>query len=306
MNMKADENINQKKEYRIKEFINYITVEENLSPRTVKEYNHDLKLFFEFYKPFLKQELRLDTMDDKTIREFLTYLKINKSYTPKAINRKIATIRSYFDFLVTEGYLKTNPVQKLKSAKLGRHLPKVLTESDIKLFFETLYNTKDDFVIRDIAIFELFYASGIRISELTGINIEDIDFDNMMIKVKGKGDKERIVLINESAYKAINNYLNQRPQVNSRSLFISKKNTRLSARMIEYIFEKYLKKAGINKPASPHTLRHSFATHMLQRGSDLVTIKELLGHANLSTTQIYTNISLQHIKETYNKTHPRE
>jgi site-specific recombinase XerD len=245
-------------------------------------------------------------MDDKTIREFLTYLKINKSYTPKAINRKIATIRSYFDFLVTEGYLKTNPVQKLKSAKLGRHLPKVLTESDIKLFFETLYNTKDDFVIRDIAIFELFYASGIRISELTGINIEDIDFDNMMIKVKGKGDKERIVLINESAYKAINNYLNQRPQVNSRSLFISKKNTRLSARMIEYIFEKYLKKAGINKPASPHTLRHSFATHMLQRGSDLVTIKELLGHANLSTTQIYTNISLQHIKETYNKTHPRE
>lgn len=294
------------KKYHVKDFINFITVEEGLSPRTVAEYSHDLKLFFNYFQPHLKQELNLEGMDERTLREFLTYLKLDKNYTPKAINRKIATLKAYFSFLESEGYIKKTPLAKIKSAKLGKHLPKVLTENEINSFFEALYKSKDQYNIRDRAIFELFYATGMRISELTGLDLEDLDFEKMMLKVSGKGNKERMVLINASTVKALNDYLKERPKVNFRALFISKKNTRLTPRMIEYIFLKYLKRAGINKSASPHTIRHSFATHMLERGSDLVTIKELLGHENLSTTQIYTNISMQHIKETYKKSHPRE
>lgn len=295
---------NQK--YHVKEFINFITVEIGLSPRTVKEYYHDLRIFLGFFMPHFNEELTLDTIDERTLREFLTYLKLDKSYTPEAINRKIATLKAYFSFLESEGYIKKNPMVKVKSAKLGKHLPKVLTENEIKLFFDALYSSNDKYNIRDRSIFEIFYATGMRISEVVGMNRGDIDFDKMTIKVKGKGDKERMVLVNESSVKALKEYLNIRPNVNTPALFISKKNTRLTSRMIEYIFLKYLEKTGINKSASPHTIRHSFATHMLERGSDLVTIKELLGHENLSTTQIYTNISMQHIRETYKRSHPRE
>ncbi|MBI2252211.1 MAG: tyrosine-type recombinase/integrase [Armatimonadetes bacterium] len=179
----------------------------------------------------------------------------------------------------------------------------MLTQEEVELLLKIVYQSNS---LRDIAIFELFYAAGMRISELVNLNINQIDFKNLTIRLRGKGDKDRLVLINQSAKESLENYLNNRLNKNSNILFLSRNNKRLSSRMVEYIFAKYLKKTGINKEATPHTLRHSFATHLLEKGADLMTIKELLGHENLSTTQIYTNISLSHIKEIYKRAHPRE
>lgn len=296
----------REREFLVRDFLNYLAVEENLSPRTIEEYSHDLRIFFSFFEPHFKKDLTLDKIDERTIREFLTYLKLEKKYTAKSLNRKIATLKAYFSFIEAEELITKSPMAKIKSAKLGKRLPKVLTKEEVERFFGAIESSPDPHSIRDKAIFELFYATGIRISELTSLNHDSIDFENMLIKVRGKGNKERFVLINESTKKAVTDYLAGRPKTGSPALFISRKNVRLSDRMIEYIFAKYLKAAGINKDASPHTLRHSFATHMLEGGADLMSIKELLGHENLSTTQIYTNISLKHIEETYKRSHPRK
>jgi site-specific recombinase XerD len=308
------------------DFINYLSVERNLSSRTLREYQFDLDIFFEFFQPYLEEELTLETMDERTIREFLTFLKMKRNYTSRAINRKLATLKAYFKFLKKEGYLKNSPVAEIKCAKLEKHLPRVLNEQDVvklldapqSAFSSTASSTSSPSLsdhqllafYRDRAILELFYATGMRISELVGIDLEDIDFQSHMIRVTGKGNKQRLVLMNNSAISALESYLALRPNVRSKAsanaLFLSRKNVRLTQRAVQYLFSKYLQRAGVNKVASPHTLRHSFATHLLEGGSDLMTIKELLGHENLSTTQIYTNISMKRIKEVYEECHPRK
>ncbi len=300
------------------DFINYLFVERNLSSRTLKEYEHDLHIFFDYFKPHLEAELTLSTMDERTIREFLTHLKLRLKYSARAINRKLATLKSYFHFLKKEGYIQRSPVEDVKGAKLEKHLPKVLDEDDVVKLLETTEkisqtesepdlddNFKKFIYYRDHAIMELFYASGMRISELVGLSIEDIDFKNNMLKVTGKGNKQRIVLINDAAAEAILTYLSVRPDEKTQALFLNRDKSRISVRAVQIMFRKNMIKSGISKNASPHTMRHSFATHLLKGGSDLVTIKELLGHENLSTTQIYTNITMQHIKNTYEQAHPR-
>ncbi|MCL5774378.1 MAG: tyrosine recombinase XerC [Firmicutes bacterium] len=287
------------------DFINYIAVERNLATRTVKEYQQDIEAFLAYFEPFFHQELTLETMDERTIREFLTYLKMKKGYTAQAINRKIATLKGYFKFLENEGYIPRNPMVNIKSAKTGKQIPKVLSQSEVESILEAPTGT-GILSKRDRAILELFYATGMRISELVGLNIESVDFERNMIKVTGKGNKERFVLMNNSAREALKAYLVERAKIDSPALFLNRTNVRLSKRTVQQLFARYLKKAGISKPASPHTLRHSFATHLLMGGADLMTIKELLGHENLSTTQVYTNISLEHIRDIYEKSHPRE
>lgn len=313
-------NIAKLRNYFRDDFINYLFVERNLSPRTLKEYEHDLKVFFDYFEPHLNEELTLDTIDERTIREFLTYLRLKLKYSAKGVNRKLAALKSYFHFLKKEGHIAKTPMEDVRGAKLEKHLPKVLDEDDVAHLIETAENISDlkseldddgddnykKFVyVRDYAIMELFYASGMRISELTGLDIEDVDFKNNMIKVTGKGNKQRVVLINDTCAAAIYMYLSVRPEVKIKALFLNRNKTRLSVRAIQIMFRKNMLRAGIAKNASPHTMRHSFATHLLKGGSDLVTIKELLGHENLATTQIYTNITMQHIQETYNKSHPR-
>lgn len=296
----------REREFLVKDYLNHLAVEENLSPRTIDEYAHDLKIFFSFFEKDFNKNLTMDKVGERDIREFLTYLKLDKQYAAKSLNRKIATLKGYFSYLESEEVILKSPLSKIKSAKLGKHLPKVLTKEEVERFFTAIDESKDPSSIRDKAMFELFYATGMRISELVSLNHDQIDFENMLIKIRGKGNKERYVLINDSAKTALQSYLTARPKVGSPALFISRKNVRISDRMIEYIFDKYMAAAGINKEASPHTLRHSFATHMLEGGADLMAIKELLGHENLSTTQIYTNISLKHIEETYKRSHPRK
>lgn len=296
----------RKRGYYKADFLSYIAVERNLSPRTIKEYEADLNIFLDFFKPYFEQELTLENLEERSIRDFLAYLKMEHHYTAKSLNRKIAALRSYFKYLEDEKIIPRSPMGGIKSAKLEKHLPKVLSESEVRDLLEAPVVLNNNKGIRDKAVLEILYATGIRISELVGLNLESMDMENFTMRVRGKGSKDRLVLFNESAAKAIKAYLAVRPNTSSNALFLSRAQKRMSRRTIEHIFEEYLKRAGIHKSASPHTLRHSFATHMLEGGSDLMTIKELLGHENLSTTQIYTNISLQHIRETYRKSHPRK
>jgi len=299
--------------------VTYLSVERNLSPRTVQEYAQDLQHFFHSKTIDIDKnsDFSLSNVDERTLREYLAELKQVLHYTPRSMNRKIACLKAYFDFLERDRFVKRSPAAKLKSVKDHRPLPKVLSVEDMKNLMDAVPDVeipaKPDSAwmrkhfrsIRDRAIFELFYASGIRVSELVGLNLSSIDTKEKMAKVLGKGQKERMVLFNEAAANALQRYLVIRPPNSTPALFLSRNGRRISIRMIQVLLKNQLKRAGIHKPASPHTLRHSFATHLLEGGADLVTIKELLGHANLSTTQIYTNISMAHMRKTYQESHPR-
>lgn len=298
--------LDQARNYYQDEFIDFLAVERNLASRTLEEYRRDLSVFFEYFKPFLEQDLSLSSIDERTLREFLSYLRQKRKYTPRALNRKISTIRSYFHFLQREGHVKKSPAADLRSVKLPKRYPNFLTEDEVEKLLEG--PSGDSWLdLRDRAMLEILYATGIRISELTGLSLEDVDLEGKVMRVRGKGDKERFVLMNDTARQALEHYLVMRPkQAATRHIFLSKRYSRISVKAAENMFAKYLEKAGIQKKASPHTLRHSFATHLLVHGSDLMTIKELLGHSSLSTTQIYTDIDLRHMRETYDQAHPRK
>ncbi len=331
--MKIDEDrinkLAKRREYFVDDFINYLVVERNLSKRTIKEYKHDLKIFFEYFKPYLEEELTLSTMDERTIREFLTFLRIDKDYSPKALNRKISTLKAYFRFLEDEEYIEKTPLNRIKTVKMGKHIPKVFSQTEVNQLLDTVagvesgktpdvlshspsvkkkkeYKNSFDLPSRDRAILELFYATGMRVAELSGLNLEDVDYESKMLKVTGKGNKQRMVLMNEAAVSALEDYMLVRPKTNTQALFLNRNKQRLSIRGVQIVFKKYLQMSGIPRDGSPHTMRHSFATHLLEGGADLVSIKELLGHENLSTTQIYTNIAMQRIKKVYNESHPRK
>lgn len=296
--------------YYVQDFLVHLSVERTLARRTIREYEMDLALFFEHLEPYLREELTLEGIDPRTIREFLAYLRRDRAYTSNALNRKIACLKTYFRFLESEGYLKTNPMNGIGSAKDGRVLPKVLTQPEVEQLLEAARGRIEtapnrEFALRDRAALELFYASGIRLAELVGLDMNHIDLDRKTMRVTGKGNKQRMVFINEAAADALRSYLAVRPRAKSNAVFLNRFGDRLSRRAVELTFAQLMQEAGLDKHASPHTLRHSFATHMLEGGSDLVTIKELLGHTSLSTTQVYTNLSRQKMREVYDESHPR-
>lgn len=302
-----------------RDFLTYLSAERNLQPRTVEEYSQDLKHFFRSKTIDVEKNLdfSLANVDERTLREYLVELKQKLHYTPRSINRKIACLKSFFGFLERDRIIRRSPAAQLKSVKDHRPLPKVLSVEEVEGLLDAVPSVeipdkptpewvKKNFTsVRDRAIIELFYASGIRVSELVGLEMESLDFSKKMIKVLGKGGKERYVLFNDAAGDALKQYLSIRPEIRGFAVFLSRRGKRISVRMVQVLLKHHLRRAGIQKHASPHTLRHSFATHLLEGGADLVTIKELLGHASLSTTQIYTNISLAHMKQTYQQAHPR-
>ncbi|MGR3303483.1 MAG: tyrosine recombinase, partial [Candidatus Scalindua sp.] len=250
------------------------------------------------------------------LRKFLAVLR-TKNYSKTTIARKLASIRSFFKFLIQEGELVSNPFEVLRTPKQDKKLPHFLSISDVDVLLKTP-DCSNSMGLRDLAMLETLYSTGIRVSELVGLDEKDIDFFGGMIKVTGKGKKERIVPIGSHAIKALNEYLNseskrkkyEKKKVSQISgnepLFLNKYGNRLTARSVGRSLDKYLKMSGINLLTSPHTFRHSFATHLLDKGADLRSVQELLGHSSLSTTQIYTHITTERLKAVYEKAHPRK
>jgi len=292
-------------------YIAHLEAERNASSHTVNNYASDIIGtqntigFFTFLET--KGVKSLDDVDRTLVREYLSYL-MEKKLAKTTIARKISAIRSFYKYLVREGILSSNPLEQATTPKLDKRLPSFLTIEDTEKLLNASDTTKPPGK-RDRAILELLYASGIRVSELVQLNLEQINFYTREIRVWGKGSKERVVLMGEPAVNAIKEYINYgRPELlsgkTSEALFVNKYGNRILARRIQKIIDKCAHACGIDKNVHPHMLRHSFATHMLDSGADLRVVQELLGHADLSSTQIYTHITKSHAKKIYLKTHP--
>lgn len=297
--------------YYVQDYLLYLSVERSLGRRTIDEYESDLEHFFRWLEPLFGEGLTLDQIDARTLREFFAYLRQERGYSTAGLNRKIACLKGYFDYLETDSILEPSPMKSIRSGKEARLLPKVLSQQEVELLLEAVEerissSKNPHLALRDRAIFELFYATGIRLSELVGLDRDDLDFPAKSLRVIGKGRKERVVFFNDMATEAIQQYLQATPRKQAGGpLFLNRYGARISQRGVEKMFKAVLEASGLQKHASPHTLRHSFATHLLEGGSDLVTIKELLGHESLQTTQVYTNITKQKMQSVYRRAHPR-
>ena len=284
-------------ERHIEKFARYLEIEKNASRHTIDNYERDLKEFIVFLNG-----ASVETVDYLTIRRFLAHLK-ERNISARSTARKLSSLRSFFRFLIKDGYLKSNPTDAVSSPKQEKHLPKFLTESDAAHLMDSP-DTSNVLGSRDHAMLETLYSTGMRISELTSLRQDDVDFIGGMVKVFGKGKKERLLPIGDRALKAIRDYLKVRSS-DSRVIFLNKNQKPISPRGFRKVLNKYVLKASLKEHISPHTLRHSFATHLLNRGADLRSVQELLGHVNLSTTQIYTHLTTEKLKSVYEKAHPR-
>ena len=285
----------------IDKFIDYLKIEKNASEHTIINYSVDLKDFSNFLG-----DAQLETVTYLVLRRYLAHIK-ERNYSKRTIARKLATLRSFFRFLYREGYLKTNPATSIVTPKLEKKLPLFLDVDEVVKLIEAP-GEKDLSGLRDKAILETLYSTGIRVGELVGLNINNVDFIGGVVKVSGKGKKERLTPIGDKALRAIRNYLGKRDlkkSVNKKAVFLNKNGGRLTDRSVRRVVGKYIKTVSLREGISPHTLRHSFATHLLDRGADLRSVQELLGHMNLSTTQIYTHVTTKRLKEVYEKAHPR-
>jgi len=281
----------------IREFIDHLNFEKGYSPHTLQNYKRDLEQFRDF--------LRGRTADREVVQVYLKKLT-DAGFTPSTIMRKHATLKSYYHYLLAEGKVKIDPTADLKLPKIGKRLPKALT---IKEVFELLKAPAKG-QVRDLAILEMLYASGLRSSELIGLDLSDINLQASFVKCLGKGGKERIVPVGEAAKDAVGKYLKEvRPKLvrkdSEKALFLDRNGTRMSRQALWELVKKYVKLSGIKSKTSTHTLRHSFATHLLEKGADLRTVQEMLGHASISTTEIYTAVSRDRLKKVYLKAHPR-
>ncbi len=290
----------------IKAFGDYLSNERNFSEHTSSAYLIDLNGLDRFFgEKGFSGPAAFNRHDART---FLLELE-EGGLSRKSIARKISCFRSFYSYLIKKKIVKNNPWTAVSLPKLGKKLPGFLYPEEIELLLESP-DMKSPSGLRDKAILETLYASGMRVSELVKLNISDVDKDDGEILVSGKGSKERIVLIGSSAITAMKDYIKYgrpklSPKAGGRALFLGRTGGRLTSRSIERMIQKHLKRAGISKKITPHSLRHSFATHMLERGADLRTVQELLGHASLSTTQIYTHITKERLKTVYEKAHPR-
>ncbi len=290
----------------IERFIRHLNVERNLSPHTRRAYRQDLA---EFHR-FLADDVaaggaapQVDRVDTIVLRRYLARLHRNNRRT--TIARKLSALRTFFDYLVREGVLSVNPGELVATPRQEKYLPKTLSVDEIFALMERSPAT-GLLKLRDRAIVELLYSCGLRIGELAALNIGSIDWATGLVRVRGKGNKERLVPVGRKAREVLQDYLDLRgAAAEDQPLFLNFRGGRLTARSMERHFKRQLLQAGILKEATPHALRHSFATHLLDGGADLRAIQELLGHASLSTTQKYTQVSLDKLMEVYDRAHPR-
>jgi integrase/recombinase XerC len=292
-------------------FVDYLRYERNMSPETIRAYQKDLEQFINHVTP--EGNFDASQVTNATIREYLAHLN-EQSYEKTTIVRKLATIRSFFKFLLRKGHVENNPIAEIKTPKVEKRLPHFLEVSDVEKLLNAPQGTSFQ-AKRDRAILETLYSTGLRVSELTGLNLGDVDATSEVIRARGKGRRERVIPIGSFALRAIREYLDIRSAVlqdvakagsPESPLFLNRFGQRLSSRSIRKIMDKYIKVAGLNMKTSPHTLRHSFATHLLNRGANLRLVQELLGHKHLSTTQIYAHLTRRGIQEAYDHAHPRQ
>ncbi len=289
-----------------KEFLSYLENEKNYSQHTLSNYYLDLEQFLLFLRKSKIQNF--NDVSRAIIRMMLAGLH-EEGYSKRSMARKIASLRSFYRYLTRREKVSQNPLLLVKSVRLDRTLPKFLKVEEIISLIGSIPD-KDVWGLRDRALLELLYSSGVRVQEAVMLNIDDIDLSGCMIKVKGKGKKERILPIGNMSIMALKKYFQLRTSLfpvtkGNKAVFINRFGGRLTSRSIERMLLKYAQSAGIGKKVSPHMLRHSFATHLLDNGADLRSVQELLGHAYLSSTQIYTHVSTERMKKIYTRTHPR-
>ncbi|HLY74256.1 MAG TPA: tyrosine recombinase XerC [Planctomycetota bacterium] len=289
------------------EFLRHLATERNLSPHTVRAYGGDLDRFTEFVGGEAK--LLAPDVTVLAVRRFLTKLHA-ESYQKSSMARMLACLRTFYDYFLRRGGIDANPVRQVRTPRLEKKLPSFLDEEEVTRLLES--TTGDGFTDRrDRALLETIYGGGLRVSEATGLDLGDLQIDQGFAVVRGKGGKERLAPLGTGATRGIEEYLSERAvrveklMSGVEALFINKNGTRLNVRSVRRILDRRAMLAGIRKSVTPHTLRHSFATHLLNRGADLRAVQELLGHANLTTTQIYTHVTTHRLKEVYDQAHPR-
>lgn len=290
----------------IKRFKRFLQIEKGLSPNSIYSYTYDLKKFSEFLSRDNKDILSA-TQED--IVKFLKFEKNKKHNSSRTLARSLAAIRQFYNFISDTVAEMENPTIKIETPMVKKTLPDFLTISEIHELFKSI-SENDVFELRDKAIFELLYSCGLRISEAVELKLSGVDFENRFIQVCGKGDKERMVPMGDEALRLMKlYYANSRPVIiggrNSEYAFISKKASKLNRKSVWRLLKGYVERTGIQKNITPHTLRHSFATHMLENGADLRSVQELLGHVDISTTQIYTHLAQKKLQEIHKRVHPK-
>ena len=275
-------------------FVAYLSVERGGSPQTAGAYRYDLEMFFRYAR------VTPSEVTQAHIRRFLAHLRSDRGYASVSLRRKIACLRSFYKFLVEEGMASENPTARIVSPRLGQRLPKVVTFEDVQKLLSTARSGDS---LRTYTLVQVLYSTGCRVSEVCAMNVEDLDLVEGLIRVRGKGDKERVVLLTPPAISALKEYLGQGERSRG-PVFVNRFGRRLSPLTVQRRVRELARVAGVSSRVTPHALRHSFATHMLERGADVRVLQELLGHANLSTTQIYTHVSLAHERAVFQRTHP--
>ena len=289
-------------------FLTYLEVEKNCSSHTIENYNKDLQSFAAFMSERSGKQFLWEQVGPLDVRAYLAELN-NKQYARRTIARKISGLRSFYKFLVRENIIEYSPLAKIHSPKLEKKLPTFLDEVEVTELLEM--PDGKPLGLRDQAVLEMLYATGCRVSELVGLTLERVDLGNRYVLLLGKGSKERIVPLGHTCCNALTKYyparalLMQKYQQQHDYIFVNSRGGVLTDRSVRRIIDKYINQLAIHKNVSPHTIRHSFATHLLDHGADLRCVQELLGHANLSTTQIYTHVTTERIATVYKQNHPR-
>lgn len=292
-------------EKTIESFLKYLTQERRYSKKTVEAYQEDLKTYYLFLD---EKKISYQKITNDEIRRFLKYLN-SKKYSKNTISRLLSTLRHYYNYLITQKIVFKNPFKVIRNPKKDKRMPNFLQYDELEKIINSIELT-DEFNIRNRLIIELLYATGLRVSELSNLKIADFNFKTKEIRVIGKGSKERIVFFGEYANEVLLLYLKEaRPKLSKQSneyLLLNKNGTKLSTRGIELVIEKVIKELSIKHHISPHTLRHTFATDLLNNGADLKSVQELLGHSSLSTTQIYTHLTNERLRSVYLQAFPRK
>jgi len=289
----------------LSQFLTSLKHEKNASPHTISSYRRDLLQLAGFLE---ERKVKLKEIDNIVLRGFLAVLQEKKN-KKSTIARKLASIRTFFQFCIKMKWLEDNPAKVVATPKQEKHVPSFLSEDEMAEFLD-IPDSPQPLDLRDKCVLELLYATGIRVSELVGINLEDLDFAERLIRIRGKGKKERLVPFGKKAEDSLASYIRARRElhkgeIDDAALFLNYRGERLTSRSVERIVDKYIRITAMQRKISPHSLRHSFASHLLSRGADLRVIQELLGHESLATTQKYTHLDLKQLLDVYKKSHPR-